>query len=159
MNKIDLLDGSYLCYDRGQFDKWCVYKIDENGLSEAPKDIDYFNDLYKYAKIFGNVKIYNDFVIIYDMTTNIFESNVVEDIKNLSSEYGKFSDEIFRIFSTLYMVMISEQNKKNTKLGKRIKRLGVYFLLVKKEKPEYCANFMRGKPWRELVKLCLEGGF
>lgn len=93
------------------------------------------------------------------MTTNIFESNVVEEIRHLSNEYGKFSDEIFRIFSTLYMVMISEQNKKNTRLGKRIKRLGVYFLLVKEEKPEYCANFMRGKPWRELDKLCLEGGF
>lgn len=159
MNKIDLLDGNYLCYDRGQFDDWCVYKVDENGLSEAPKDIDYFNDLYEYAKIFDNDKIYNDFVIIYDMTTNIFESNVVEEIRNLSNEYGRFSDEIFRIFSTLYMVMISEQNKKNTRLGKRIKRLGVYFLLVKEEKPEYCANFMRGKPWQELDKLCLEGGF
>ena len=159
MDKIDLIDGKYLCYSKGQFDDWCVYEVDKNGLKKAPKDIDYFNDLYDYAKIFDNTEIYDDFVKIYNMTTKKLESSVVQEIKKLSNKYGKFNDEIFRIFSTLYMAMISEQNKKNTKLGKRIKRLGVYFLLIKKQTPEYCANFMTGKKWQEIDLLCLEGGF
>lgn len=159
MNKINLLNGNYLYYDSGGFDDWCVYEVDKYGIKKAPKDIDYFNDLYEYAKIFDNDEIYNDFVEIYDMTTKEFNINVIGKIKKLSCKYGKFNDDIFRIFSTLYMTMISEENKKNTRLGKRIKRLGIYYLLIKLEKPEYCVSFMTGLPWREIDKLCLEGGF
>ena len=159
MYKIDLENGSYLCYDKGKFDDWCVYEVDKNGLRKAPKHIDYFTDLYEYAKIFDNDEIYDDFVKIYNMTTDVFDGDVVTEIRNLSSKYGKFKNDIFKDFSILYMAMISEQNKKNAILGKRIKRLGIYYLLIKGKNPKYCANFMIGKKWQELDKLCLEGGF
>ncbi len=159
MNRINLTNESYLYYDKGKFDNWCVYEVNKNGVKKAPKDIDYFNELYEYGKIINKNEIYNDFVKIYNMTTNILEQNVVEEIKNLSSKYGTFKNDIFRVLSILYMAMISEENKKNAILGKRIKRLGVYYLLIKGETPAYCAHFMTGKQWQELDKLCLEGGF
>ena len=43
-------DGSFLEYDDGRFDKWCVYYTDSNGKRKAPKDTDYFEDLYNFSK-------------------------------------------------------------------------------------------------------------
>lgn len=55
--------------------------------------------------------------------------------------------------------MISEESKKNTKLGKRIKLLVLYYLLIKDLEPNYCANFMRNVSVKEIDKLCKEEGF
>lgn len=131
MNKIELIDGSYLYFDRGKFDDFCVYQMDSDGVRYAPRDIDYFNDLYEYTDRFKNSDLYGDFVKIYDLTTISFDYDVVRIIRDISTKYEDVSDDIFRIFSTIYMGMIAEENKKNTKLGKRIKRLGIYYLLVK----------------------------
>lgn len=158
MNKIDLVDGC-LYFGNGKFDNWCVYEINFAGIKRAPKDIDYFNELYEYTKIFKCNALYDDFIKIYDLTSRILDESVVETIKKISLKYGEFSNDIFRIFATIYMGMIAEENKKNTKLGKRIKRLGVYYLLVKLKTPEYCSNFMRDKTWVEIDRLCLEGNF
>ena len=42
-------DGSYLEYDRGRFDKWCVYLSRPNQAKYAPSDSQYFNRLQEYA--------------------------------------------------------------------------------------------------------------
>lgn len=159
MNKIDLLNGKYIYYDKGKFDKWCVYEVEENGKKKAPKDIEYFNELKQISKIFTKEKIYKDFVIIYDLTSNVFDLNVVKKINSISNTYNEYNNQIFRLFSILYMAMIAEENKKGTRLGKRIKRLGIYYLLLKNNDPEFCANFMKGKNWKEIDKLCVEGEF
>lgn len=159
MNKIDLLNGKYIYYDKGKFDKWCVYEVEENGRKKAPKDIEYFKELKQFSIIFTKEKIYKDFVIIYDLTTNVFDLNVVKKINSISNTYNEYNNQIFRLFSILYMAMIAEENKKGTRLGKRIKRLGIFYLLLKNNDPEFCANFMKGKNWKEIDKLCIEGGF
>ncbi len=158
MNKIEMVDG-YLYFDNGKFDEWCVYYVSSDGSKYAPKDIDYFNDLYKYTKIFDSNDIYSDFVMIYNITSKVIDENVIKLIRKVSIKYGEFSEDVFRMFATIYMGMIAEENKKNTRLGKRIKRLGVYYLLVKLETPKYCSDFMKGKSWLEIDKLCQEGGF
>ncbi len=159
MNKIDLLNGKYIYYDKGKFDKWCVYEVEENDRKKAPKDIEYFKELKQFSIIFTKEKIYKDFVIIYDLTTNVFDLNVVKKINSISNTYNEYNNQIFRLFSILYMAMIAEENKKGTRLGKRIKRLGIFYLLLKNNDPEFCANFMKGKNWKEIDKLCIEGGF
>ena len=63
------------------------------------------------------------------------------------------------IFSILYMAMIAEERKKNTRLGKRIKRLGIHKLLIEKSNVLDAANFMRGMGWREIDSLCRARGF
>ena len=115
--------------------------------------------MLEYTEIFNKEEIYNDFVKIYEITSKKLDYRVVLDIKNISNKYGQYKEDIFRIFSILYMAMIAEENKRNTKLGKRIKRLGVYYLLIKGYSPEYSANFMNRKEWQVIDKWCLEGGF
>jgi len=159
MDRIELFDGGYLYFDMGRFDNFCVYQMNKDGIRYAPRDIDYFNDLYEYVSKYYKDNLYNDFVKIYDLTTNRIEENVVKIIREISIEYDEDGDNIFRIFSTIYMGMIAEENKKNTKLGKKIKRLGIYYLLVKLRTPEYCSNFMKNMNWREIDRLCNESGF
>ena len=57
------------------------------------------------------------------------------------------------------MGMVAEEKKAGTRLGKRIKRLGVYKLLVENLSVEESANFMRGMNWRQIDALCRERGF
>lgn len=159
MEKIDLPSGNILYYDVGKFDEWCVYEEDKYGNRVPPLDEDYFAELKEYAEIFDKDEIYDDFVKIYDLTTNEFDDSIPDFIRKISLKYGKYSDKIFRVFSILYMGMISEENKKNAILKKRIKRLGVYYLLIKDKSPEYSAKFMIGEKAYILDKLCKEGGF
>ena len=63
------------------------------------------------------------------------------------------------MFTILYMAMIAEEKKEHTKLGKRIKRLGVHKLLVERVPVSEAANFMRGMGWREIDRMCREYGF
>ncbi len=157
--KIKLSHGSYLCYDEGGFDSWCVYEVYSNGDRKAPRDIDVFLVLNDLANKFGRDDIYAQFIKIYEVTTRKFDVSVVELIREIALKYQEYCDELFRVLAILYMTMIAEENKKNTKLGKRIKRLGVYYLLVFGKSPDYCVSFMEGYSWKRIDELCLEGGF
>ena len=46
--------------------------------------------------------------------------------------------------------MVAEENKENTKLGKR---LGVVLLLFEKFTPEKTANSLKGVSWQKLNKM------
>ena len=150
-------NGGILEYDRGKFDDYCVYKILGNS-KEALNDIDYFNELSGLSEEYGEEKIYSDFVKVYDNTHKDIEEETIILIEEISHEYKKPVDAAI-LYTTLYMTMIAEENKAFTKLGKRIKRLGVYTLLIEKKPLKYSTNFMRGKRWREIDKLCKERGF
>ena len=151
MGLINLDNGNILYFDEGRFDKWCVYEKNSYGKRIIPRDVEYFTELLKLTNYFKRDDIYNDYISIYDLTTKNFDNNVVDVIKKISLKYGEFKSEVFRTFSILYMAMIA--------VGRRIKRLGVYYLLFKDKSPEFCANFMRKMPWQEIDKLCKEGGF
>ena len=57
------------------------------------------------------------------------------------------------------MGMLAEENKAFTRLGKRIKRLGMHKLLIENETVADAANFMRGMGWRQIDAMCKERGF
>jgi hypothetical protein len=57
------------------------------------------------------------------------------------------------------MGMIAEERKAGTRLGKRIKRLGVHKFLIEKKTVTEAANFMRGMGWRQIDAMCKERGF
>ena len=153
-------DGSFLEYDDGRFDKWCVYYTDSNGNRKAPKDTDYFEDLYNFSKKYGNERIYSDYVRIYNKTNKYIEEETISYIEQIAKEYDLFDRmEIEKIFMILYMGMIAEENKERMRLGKRIKRLGGYALFVENRPVEESANFMKGKKWQILDNWCKERGF
>lgn len=55
--------------------------------------------------------------------------------------------------------MIAEENKANTQLGKRIKRLGIHQLLKEKFTVEEAAKFSYGKKANILKDECQSRGF
>lgn len=153
------LDGSYLEYDWGSFDDWCVYMVEPNQSRKPPLDTDYFSDLIKLSNIYGKDSIYKAFVIIYDNTGKEVSERGLEVARLASLHFEKDQLKCHKIFTILYMAMIAEENKRFTKLGKRIKRLGLYKLLFENASVQEAANFMRGMGWKEIDKLCLERGF
>ena len=153
-------DGSYLEYDKGKFDDWCVYLAQPDGTRRPPRDVDYFADLKELSEKIGADQVYQDCVQIYRRTGKQADSQVLEDISQLTEQHYGFDARRADItFSVLYLAMIAEEQKRNTYLGKRIKRLGVHVLLVENRSVQESANFMRGMGWREIDALCGEQGF
>lgn len=152
-------DGSYLEYDQGDFDGWCVYLTTGDRPRRPPKDADYFGQLRQLAGRYGAERIYGDYVRVYDLTGKQPEASVLDGISRIAASYGGDSLEVDRVLSILYMAMIAEERKANTRLGKRIKRLGVHALLMENRSVEYAANFTRGMKWRDIAALCEERGF
>ena len=152
-------DGAFLEYAQGAFDEWCVYITNAQGERRPPYDRDYFGFLKSISTAFGVEKIYSDFVSIYERTGKEIAEDTLEYIEAIAETYGIKSLQMEKIFTILYMAMIAEENKRNTRLGKRIKRLGMHVLLLENQPVEYAANFMRGKGWREIDRLCKERGF
>ena len=152
-------DGTSLEYDRGSFDAWCVYMVDANGNRKPPLDKDYFRDLKVLAIKYGVNYLYDAYVYVYDNT----EKQVTEEGLNAAEKASlRFSEdqlEVQKIFTILYMAMIAEENKRYTRLGKRIKRLGIYKLLFENVQVNEAADFMRGMGWRDIDALCKERGF
>ena len=151
-------DGSVLEYDSGRFDDWCVYLTRPNATRHAPLDINYFTRLQQLALVHSSNKIYNDFVNIYDNTNGQIDENVLNDIGTLSQEYNNDALEI-EIITIVYMGMVAEENKKYTKLGKRIKRLGIHQILIENMNPRIASNFSRGMRWRDIAQECFNRGF
>lgn len=152
-------DKSKLIFDEGKFDRWCVYLIFPNGNKTAPKDIFYFTKILRIAKIFGHETIYNDFILIYELTDSSVNLNIFDKIDNLAKKYKAYENEIIIWFSVLYAGMIAEENKEHAILKKRIKRLGMHQVLIDKMEPAKAAVFSKNKNWRELDQICKLKGF
>lgn len=152
-------NGTFLEYDRGGFDDWCVYFTDTNGTRKPPRDVDYFKQLTELAEKYSVEKVYTDYVQVYNLTGKEVEQAALAEISRISASYGRDALDVDIIFSILYMAMIAEERKKYTRLGKRIKRLGIYKLLIEKRSVYEAANFMRGMGWRDIDALCRERGF
>lgn len=152
-------DGSFIEFDRGRFDDLCVYFTSTDGRRTPPRDTEYFSTLKDLASVYGERAIYDDYVKVYEWTGKRIDTKVLTDITDLSSHYGEDALTIDIIFSILYVAMIAEENKQFTRLGKRIKRLGIYVLLLEGNSVDYSANFMRGKGWREIASDCEKRGF
>lgn len=152
-------DGTSCFFEQGAFDDFCVYVEDTNSAAVPPRDVDYFSDLISLGKHKGFDFVYSDFVVLYARTGTDVLPQVISDIKEKASEYPPMHLVFEKTFTVLYAGMIAEENKVNTKLGKRIKRLGVHSLLVERIPVEQAANFMRGMPWRQIDELCKARGF
>lgn len=161
MNNVikEFSNGSFLEYAFGTFDEWCVYLTDSNGNRNPPRDSDYFGTLLKLSEKYSAQKLYEDFVCIYELVGKQVDNKDLDQISRIAQKYGDDSTCVDIIFTILYMAMISEENKAHTKLGKRIKRLGIYTLLIEHKSVSYSANFMKHMGWRQIDALCREKGF
>lgn len=152
-------DGSLLEYDKGKFDDWCVYLTRPNQRRYAPTDIGYFTSLRELSTIHGARELYDSFVSIYNRTTNQLDAGTLRHISEVCAAYGDNSLDLDILFTIIYAGMVAEERKVNTKLGKRIKRLGMHQLLVEGMTPGIAANFSRGMGWRDIAGECQRRGF
>lgn len=155
----DFENGIKLYYDYGCFDDWCVHIIDKENKIYRPKDKVVFNRLLKYASKYGTDSIYEDFTKIYNLTSKNLSNDVIELISKESKKYTEDEIGVSVLFTLLYACMVAEENKKDTKLGKRIKMLGVHQLLKDKMSCEEAANFSKRKNSRLLKYICESKGF
>ena len=165
-------DGIANLYFTTGWDDWKV-AVDMPGSKSpySPTDENYFT---YYSKLSGEDRkqTYEDFVKIYDLTStsnlrmNILADvnfKVLQEIANLSKRYEDSDGWKVRM-SVIYYGMIAEENKTDKNgnelpLKKRVKRLGMYQVLVEGMSPKYAANFSRGKNADYLDKLMKERGF
>lgn len=146
-------------FNKGIFDSWCVYITSPRRGRFAPTDLEYFTRLILIGKEFSYQSVYDDFVEIYERTTSILDDSILSDITSLSSKYASRALEMDVWLTVIYAGMVAEENKNHAVLKKKIKRLGMYQLLIDKESPEFAANFSRGKTVAELKSIMAAKGF
>jgi hypothetical protein len=153
-----------LYFGQGTFDDWCVFlKTTAAGYEKVPTDAWYFGVLRHWAQYLVADYIYYDFIKIYDTVAPgpahlSVTAPTINLIERLSFAYPDY-EQACVIWTILYMGMIAEENKAGKILGKRIKRLGVYQVLIEGLEPVHAANFSRGRSTLELAPYCNERGF
>jgi len=152
-------DGTSVEFDSGKFDDYCVYVRKPDGSRHAPLDTEYFETLVSFSVQFGIEKVYADFVSIYEATHKDVTKASLDCIEKIAYSYEPDRVLFARTLTIIHMGMVAEQNKANTKLGKRIKRLGIHRLLLEELPVSDSAHFMRGLKWQEIDKMCTERGF
>jgi hypothetical protein len=152
-------NGGFIEFDSGCFDGWCVYVSAPGKKRFAPTDVQYFNRLKNLSEKFGPQKIYDDFVVIFNRTTKVVDTRVFELVTVLSQFYDADAAEMELWLNVIYAGMIAEENKENAILKKRIKRLGMYQVLIDGMLPEDAAVFSKGKKWKELDEIMKAKGF
>ncbi|MDU4749749.1 MAG: hypothetical protein E6X86_01800 [Clostridium butyricum] len=63
-------DDTSLEYGQGSFDGWCVYIKSTDGKRKAPRDIEYFNIMKRLSVKYGPKRMYSDFLLVYNKTSN-----------------------------------------------------------------------------------------
>ncbi|WP_086232514.1 DUF7004 family protein [Campylobacter devanensis] len=153
------IDNSIVYYDRGKFDDYCVYLKEKDLSAKAPRDIEYFQYFIDLAKIYGDSKIYNDFCLIYDKTTDVVNNAILNLITEISVSYGENSLWVDKWFTVIYLGMVAEERKANAILKKKIKRLGFHQIMMENLSAYEAANFSRGKRAVILLQECQKRGF
>lgn len=147
-------------FDKGRFDDYCVFVVEANKKRDAPHDEKYFSDLQIINNFIGNNKIYEDFLKIYHLTWMIVDKKVIALIDEIVETYPiKYRKIIEKWFTVIYGGMVAEEAKTNSRLRKRIKRLGMYQTLVLNKTPIYSARYSYGKDWMTLNKIMKKLGF
>lgn len=153
-------DESCVYYDSGKFDDHCVYLKEKFSVAKAPKDIEYFQYFIDISVKYGMRKIYSDFCKIYDKTTEKIDRKVLSLITGISKLYK--AEDILQVdkwFTVLYLGMVAEENKANSVLKKKIKRLGFHQIMLEGFTAGEAADYSRGKKAVILLQECDKRGF
>lgn len=152
-------DGTRIAFDHGSFDEWCVFLTDPKGQRKAPYDRDYFAVIDRVVARQGPDRIWEIFVRIYERTTREPRPSVLTRITAAAGDFGADALAVDIALTSIYLGMIAEQNKENTRLGKRVKRLAMHQIVHQRMPVEEVVNFSRGMGWREIAAHCERHGF
>jgi len=153
---LEFPDGTFLYQCRGNFDGF-MFKYENWAL----RDRDYFSMLQELVKKYSVDKIYKDFVSVYNIVKKDIHKEDWKKIRKIASQYD-LNDMLVvgKLYCILYVTMLAEQNNHHSILGKRIKRLAVYQLLILGMSLDEVVNFSKGKSARSYLEpLCERYGF
>jgi hypothetical protein len=153
-------DNSSYEFTFGNFDPWCVEYYKGGKAQKRITDTTSFKALLRYGKHVGYENVYKDFVEVYDMVyvgTDLNE--VTRRIELISEKYGVYQLKMNKLLHFLFMCIVAEEMKEKTKLGKRIKRLGVHRVLIEGIDPEIAAK-ETNRVWpKKISYMCEMRGF
>ena len=157
-------------YEDGTYDQFYV-SVEQGSAESFDYNSDFVLDkniflaLMDLGSLYGEQVVYDDFLKFYNMTKSVVEGkefgqmqSVFDCILELSKRYRKDALRVEVVFSWLYSAMVAEENKRNTKLGKRVKRLGVYQVLIENMSPENASEFSCDKTWQWIDGECEKRG-
>lgn len=163
-NIYEFKDGSIIQFNRGSFDDYRVTYFPNKqkmNLGYSPKDEDYFLDLMYLKDVVGYEVIWNDFMTLSDMVKdNGLQHNASPDysggtiayvriqLNSIVKKYpANIQEETFKLFMTLWAVMISEwyhtYGKRPSILKHTPKVIGVYQVLNNIYSPKDASEFSK----------------
>lgn len=158
-------DGTNLSFDYGMKDDWCVFVGTKSGKHYAPLDKEYFQNLINAKNEFSAKVVYDDFCSIYNLTKDEWklynrkvDPNVFSFIHDICKKYNHRALVMEKTFSIIYMGMLAEYRYENTRLDKKVKKLGVHRVIIDGYSAEKAANEIRGKSWTYINLLCVKCG-
>lgn len=154
-----LRNGTVFSYGMGSYDEWCVYESNPEVRAKRVGDYDYFKKIRELGEIYGRAEVFEDFYDVYENTGADVNNKTLSYISRFCEKYHDDYDKAEYAFCLLYMSMVSEMNKEYSRLGKRVKGLGIHQLLFQKMKIHDIANFTKGKKWFEVAAACEQYGF
>ena len=163
--------GQAISFAHGDFDDYCawtrMYLPNGDVLFGMPRDTYYFEIASRLGERYGNRNI-------YDTVRNMYEDvlirpegstlaspvipRVLRNIRETADAFGIDSPWVMNMLMHLYYGMVAEENKARSYLGKSIKLLGLYEILIAKRDIYESANFMRNTPRTVLKQQCEERG-
>lgn len=151
--------GNIISFGRGRFDEWCVYLTRKGKNPYAPRDPEYFTYFRNLAARHSPDLVYGLFVSVYSRTGRKLETSVIELIRARSQQFAADAEEIETWLTVIYAGMVAEENKAFSRLGKRIKHLGMHQVLKQGFPPDVAAVWSKGKKWPEISEECKKHGF
>lgn len=157
-------DGSLIQFNRGSFDDYRVTYFPNSQVKNSgysPKDEDYFSDLLELKTVVGHDIIWNDFMMLSDIVRDNgirnsgspdYSKPTLKHVRyQLNTMVTKYPDELqeetFKLFMTLWAVMISEwyhtYGGRPSILKHTPKVIGVYQVLNNIYSPKDASEFSK----------------
>jgi len=147
-------DERLIWFQMGNINNWFVNtsrypepeKITPSETMNFDKDVQMLSWLLKMQDDYGSI-VMAHIRTIYNLVKTRFEMSPVSPLQtdwDLVMELAGFYEKtdvkkVSHIFGYVYYAMISEENYENTKLGKKLKLLGIHQVLLEGMKPEDAA--------------------
>lgn len=136
---------------------------------DAPEDVEYLQELRELAEEYGKDDVWNSFMELYECIPQkrgvSIDRKMTAKSAQVASRYPN-EERMRLLFDCLLCTMIAENNRLkcygssyDTRLGKKIKALGVYQAIYETSMTiAEVANFSRKKGWREIDAECAKRG-
>jgi len=158
--KVEFSNKQRIEFRQGKFDSWCIFVIAKDGSETIPLDIELFQELKKFGSMCENLRIYSEILQVYTLSGKNINRDVLGKIVEISIRHDEKNVEFIKILYTkFHYAFVAEENKARTVLGKRVKMLGIYQVLIENFSPDDAANFSKGMSGKAIVDLCTARGF